>query len=193
MRWVVVIIGAALFILVQVELVWLFRANQRAEAARNAPVEGLSPGAGAKSWPIIDPDHPCGPVVLVLTGHLLDQPLTLSEADTLLQPDALGRVSMAELVEGFRKLGLSPQGVRLDPETCHQLALPFVIYQGGNHFAVAVPKDASSVVLLNPPFQPEALTTEELQQRGWTGEGIVVGKDAAHLEKLLARVDLSAS
>lgn len=137
--------------------------------------------------PILDAEHPCGPVSLAVVASLLGSPTGLAEAKELVACDPRGRSSMAELIAGLHSAGISAVGVQLDPESLSQLTTPLILFVRDSHFEVAVPTATEKVIIVDPPKIPAATTLAELSIE-WRGDAILVARGEEDLGKLLDRL-----
>jgi ABC-type bacteriocin/lantibiotic exporter with double-glycine peptidase domain len=137
-----------------------------------------------------DPSYPCGPVSIAVVTHLHGKPTRLSETKQLAAPDALGRNSMAEMLNCFRELGYQAVGVKVRCDKCKYLTVPLVVYQDNSQFVVAVSKKDGRVVVFDPPYRLTDDSWEGLFARS-DGAAIIVAKDDAELAEALTQLEMN--
>lgn len=186
MKRICVTSALLLFALLQVELVWLRWFSKPAAAESGASGVGADRNGGDNSTSVRDIDHPCGPIAMSVIAQLIGKSVTLAEAGDVVKPDALGRVSMAELVAGLEKLGFAARGVRIHPNKCRETRSQVVIFHRGDHFSVVLTHGGSHVTLIDPPFRPEVLSVKALIDDGWQGEAVLVARSREELDQQLA-------
>jgi ABC-type bacteriocin/lantibiotic exporter with double-glycine peptidase domain len=142
--------------------------------------------------PSSDPKHPCGPTCLALVGRLCGHDVRLDDALHAASPDRMGRVSVAELVEACRKVGLHAVGVKIAPRDISNLQVPVILHTKGEHFVVALANRSGQLMLLDPPDAPRAVGSDELALLQ-TGMAIVVSSKIESLDAALATLGLASS
>lgn len=185
------LVGVAAFGILQVVVAGVVIRGHGPSAAVGRSESAAQETPGASGLPVQDPENPCGPVCIALVSHLLERPIALHKISECVSPDALGRTSMAELMEALRKLGFGAAGVALEPEACRVIDAPLIIHQRGGHFAAVITTMSDTVVVLDPPTEPTRRSIESLS-RDWDGRCIVVGEDAAEVATLLASLGIES-
>jgi ABC-type bacteriocin/lantibiotic exporter with double-glycine peptidase domain len=142
------------------------------------------------SFDQIDPHNPCGLVCVSVVSRLLDRPSNPAQSRKIVTCDALGRTSMAELVDGLGALGFAAFGARLDQIALKKLdGMPIILHTRGNHFVVILPMRDGTAVFFDPPHPVRTTTRSELSQF-WDGDAIIVQSDASQLSKQLKRIGI---
>lgn len=140
-----------------------------------------------------DPEHPCGVVAVTMATEVLGRRIESGRAKQAIPVDALGRTSMAEIIDGLGALGFQAVGVKLDMQSLRRLeGLPVILFVDRSHFLVALPVGDGSVVVMDPPHPVRVETSASLSSR-WTGEAILLHHSPDQLRKAIRSLGIAES
>lgn len=124
----------------------------------------------------IDVSHPCGVACMSLVSRVLGRPMSVKEASRIAPPDALGRLSLAEIRKALCTAGMYAVAVRMSADKVSELHVPAILHWDNMHFVVAVVNEKGHVLILDPPDEPREVDMTRLHG-SFSGSAILVHSD----------------
>lgn len=116
----------------------------------------------------------CGPACLAMVANFHGQKLTLKQAKELCEVTRMG-ISVKDILEGGKKIGLQSSGLQLRHEQLQEIPLPAILYWKQDHFVVLYKisrKKGVTQYHIADPGYGKITIEEELLRKEWMGNNI---------------------
>jgi len=158
--------------------------------SENASLVNLD-GTEGNNIQLADVENPCGPTCVSLMSRILGNPLSLEEVAQLVSPDALGRISFADILTALRSSGFHAVALHFSAAKIPKLRVPAILHWQSSHYVVSVSDEYGHVLILDPPYEPSELSSSQIAQR-YSGSAILVHSDRETLINEMIRMGIEA-